>query len=666
MRYSIPVKFCALLLAALTLLVSALCVLGIIQAERFDLYTDDFDDWVHHRLEKEAYDLGSGLMERYAARELSNCTTDTLREMGYRHLLQDVFSWSGFGQQTFSYTISTKDGTVVESLMNGPGEGLSFEMTCSAEFPVLVTNEAATDRAYGRDYVRQELWDLDAYQERMPVRYYDSEKYTVIITFIQDVALNRYDSSVPLVRTLYNLRFTMMWVLAVALLTFAGSWVYLCVAAGRNKNEAAPHLSALNRLPLDLHLLADVGLSVLMGMEVYRLVWQWLASGEDFNYGTVLIVSLLLLGISCLVVGFFYALISQGKMRTGYWWRKTLLHRLFLGIRAVTVKIPVIWKYLLVGLFLGAAMVGTTLLVHHGSKLPLYMAAVFYLALIFYGGYAFATLQRGAQRMSNGNLENKIDTRYLTGSYLSCADSLNALAEVAVEAAKKQMYAERMRSELITNVSHDIKTPLTSIINYVDLLRQSASQEEAEQYLEVLSRQSLRLKKLIEDLMELSRASSGNMPVELITLDAREAVNQALGEFSDKLAQADLAVVFPSADAPLPIRADGRLAWRVLSNLLSNTVKYAMPGTRIYLDVEDREEFVEISLKNISKDPLNLQAEELTERFVRGDSARSTEGSGLGLNIAKSLMELQKGSMTITIDGDLFKVTLRFPAEPQA
>ena len=126
MRYSILTKFCALLLAALTLLLSAVCVLGIVQAERFDLYTDDFNDWVHHRLEKEAYDLGGGLMERYAVRELSNCTTETLREMGYRHLLQDVYSWSGFGEQTFSYTITDKNGTVVESLMNGPGEGLSF------------------------------------------------------------------------------------------------------------------------------------------------------------------------------------------------------------------------------------------------------------------------------------------------------------------------------------------------------------------------------------------------------------------------------------------------------------------------------------------------------------------------------------------------------------
>jgi len=233
--------------------------------------------------------------------------------------------------------------------------------------------------------------------------------------------------------------------------------------------------------------------------------------------------------------------------------------------------------------------------------------------------------------------------------------------QVAVVAAQKQLKSERMKTELITNVSHDIKTPLTSIINYVDLLQKPHTEEEEKQYLQVLDRQSQRLKKLIEDLMEMSKASTGNMAVDITLVDAVESVNQALGEFSDKLDRAQLVPVFRHTEPSVAMMADGRLVWRVLSNLLSNAVKYAMPGTRLYIDLMQLEGKVVISLKNISREELNVDAEELMERFVRGDGSRNTEGSGLGLNIAKSLMELQKGQLQLLVDGDLFKVTLIFP-----
>ena len=177
----------------------------------------------------------------------------------------------------------------------------------------------------------------------------------------------------------------------------------------------------------------------------------------------------------------------------------------------------------------------------------------------------------------------------------------------------------------------------------------------------MLARQSQRLKKLIEDLMEMSKANTGNIPVDIATLDAIEAINQALGEFSDKLSAAQLTPVFNPPAQALPMRCDGRLTWRVLSNLLSNAVKYAMPGTRLYIDLIKAGDHVVISLKNISKEPLNVSSDELMERFVRGDTSRNTEGSGLGLNIAKSLMELQHGQLQLLVDGDLFKATLIFP-----
>lgn len=284
------------------------------------------------------------------------------------------------------------------------------------------------------------------------------------------------------------------------------------------------------------------------------------------------------------------------------------------------------------------------------------------LAVVLYGVRAFGTLLESAKRMSQGDLETKVDSKYLVGSFEEFAEDLNALADVAVVAAQKQMKSERMKAELVTNVSHDIKTPLTSIINYVDLLQKAKTQEEAEQYLEVLARQSQRMKKLIEDLVEMSKATTGNLNVDIRQVDAVEAVNQALGEFADKLAAAQLTPIFKQPEAPVSILADGRLAWRVLSNLLSNAVKYALPGTRLYVDLVALEGKVLISLKNISREQLNISPDELTERFVRGDASRNTEGSGLGLNIAKSLMELQHGQLQLLVDGDLFKVTLVFPA----
>ena len=204
---------------------------------------------------------------------------------------------------------------------------------------------------------------------------------------------------------------------------------------------------------------------------------------------------------------------------------------------------------------------------------------------------------------------------------------------------------------------------MTSIIYYVDLMKKPHDPADDKVYLDVLDRQSQRLKKLIDDLMEMSKASTGNLSVSISQLDAAEAVNQALGEFADKLDAADLHPVFRHPEEPILMLADGRLVWRVLSNILSNAVKYALPGTRLYVDLIYLNGNAVISVKNISREELNVGAEELMERFVRGDTSRNTEGSGLGLNIAKSLMELQGGQLHLLVDGDLFKVTLIFPTQ---
>ena len=223
------------------------------------------------------------------------------------------------------------------------------------------------------------------------------------------------------------------------------------------------------------------------------------------------------------------------------------------------------------------------------------------------------------------------------------------------------MKSEHFRTELITNVSHDIKTPLTSIINYVDLLeKEEIDNEKAREYLEVLSRQSARLKKLIEDLMEASKASTGNVAVNWERCQLNVLLDQCAGEYAEKLKAAQLELVVTKPAEPVVILADGRHMWRVFDNLLNNICKYALAGTRVYLNLEQAKGKAVVTFRNISASQLNISGDELMERFVRGDSSRSTEGSGLGLSIARSLVQLQKGQLALTVDGDLFKVTLQF------
>ncbi len=334
-----------------------------------------------------------------------------------------------------------------------------------------------------------------------------------------------------------------------------------------------------------------------------------------------------------------------------------LLHWISGNLARIFGLLPITWQFLATGFTL-VVLLYVMMRTYKVGYILLGFGIFF--AVILYAASAFAILLENAKRMSKGDLDTKVDDRMLIGGFREFAQRLNDLAGVAVIAAQKQLKSERMKTELITNVSHDIKTPLTSIINYVDLLRKPHTPEQQEQYLEVLDRQSQRLKKLIDDLMEMSKASTGNMAVDIEKVDAAEAVNQALGEFADKLERAQLTPVFRQPDEPVYMLADGRLVWRVMSNILGNAVKYALPGTRIYLDLIEMDGKVVISMKNISREELNVNADELMERFVRGDASRNTEGSGLGLNIAQSLMELQRGQLRILVDGDLFKVTLIF------
>ena len=271
-------------------------------------------------------------------------------------------------------------------------------------------------------------------------------------------------------------------------------------------------------------------------------------------------------------------------------------------------------------------------------------------------------IKKGTEEIAKGNLYKKINTKYMFLDMKDHAININNINDGIAKAVEERMKSERFKTELITNVSHDIKTPLTSIINYVDLLeKEEIENETAKEYIGVLSRQSARLKKLIEDLLEASKASTGNVNVNLTQLELGILLSQALGEYDEKFSKSNLQVILNKTDDLLLVMADNRHIWRVFDNILNNISKYAQPNTRVYIDAKRNGKMAEISFRNISKDPLNISGDELMERFVRGDSSRNTEGSGLGLSIAKSLTEVQKGKLDIQIDGDLFKVQLSFP-----
>ncbi len=268
----------------------------------------------------------------------------------------------------------------------------------------------------------------------------------------------------------------------------------------------------------------------------------------------------------------------------------------------------------------------------------------------------------GIKRIRDGEVDYKLEAEYLHGVNQEIADAVNNIGEGIGKAVRTSMRDEQMKTDLITNVSHDIKTPLTSIINYVDLLKRLKIEEEpAREYIEVLENKSQRLKQLTDDLVEASKISSGNIVLNMEKLDLTELIHQAIGEFSERFEEKKLQAVLENGAQAAYIYADSRRMWRIMENLFFNICKYAMEGTRVYIDVVLEDGRVRLSIKNISERQMNIKPEELTERFIRGDASRTTEGSGLGLYIAKNLAQAQGGSFAISLDGDLFKVALSFP-----
>lgn len=486
-----------------------------------------------------------------------------------------------------------------------------------------------------------------------------------------------------LMRLIYNLS---GWWLCTVLLGAAGSiacLVFLFMAAGRRKGEEGVRLNLLDKIPLDLYAAGCFALAfvwLLLFVDLTESMGFFFAfSPEGLTFLAFAMLVFYLAGIVALAP--FLSFATRVKSGGGIWWRNTVIYmalRLCLrvlrwcwdkikafcrGVWYMTTKIPIVWRTALIVLVVLVTNFCLAISIRYSGFALfcwlLLMAAVFLLAC--FGAWQMKSLKAAGEKLAAGEFEYKIDTKHMYWEFKHHAENLNSIGDGMAAAVEQRMKSERLKTELITNVSHDIKTPLTSIINYVDLLERPHTPEEGAEYLEVLERQSKRLKKLTEDLVEASKASTGNMSVTLAPTSTLEIINQSLAEYGQRMEAGKLSVLINVPEPAPAVRADGRLLWRVMDNLFNNVVKYAMPETRVYVDVRTSEGNAVISVKNISRAALNVSAEELMERFVRGDASRSTEGSGLGLSIAKSLTELQHGQFSISTDGDLFKAEVTLP-----
>lgn len=473
-----------------------------------------------------------------------------------------------------------------------------------------------------------------------------------------------------------DFRFGIFVTLTLSVLGVVILFIVAVKCTGRRQESGKLRLRVVDRIPMDVYLvLLIIAASIACGILV-ESNYSWY--GEYFNELWVLVAGgVCTAAMTALVLQFAGSCAVRASH--GRIWKNSCIYRVYAWIRKY-FRLLREWLHSLRG---NASLLGKGIAIFCGVSFLefvvtvscwwdsieswIFLFLIEKLALLFLLCVALANMKRlrdAGRKIAAGDLQYQTDTSHMLWEFRRFGDTLNQISNGMQCAVGEQMKSERFRTELITNVSHDIKTPLTSIINYVDLLsREEIANPEAKEYLEVLERQSVRLKKLIEDLLEASKASSGTLNVQWEDCEVGVMLTQAAGEYEERLEKNDLELVLRQPEETLVIWADGRHLWRVFDNLLNNINKYAQPGTRVYLDLEQNGGQLAVIFRNTSRYALHMTGEELVQRFTRGDSSRNTEGSGLGLSIAQSLTELMGGGFGLYIDGDLFKVVLTFPCK---
>lgn len=492
----------------------------------------------------------------------------------------------------------------------------------------------------------------DAYTNVESFKIKDKEKYIYAVGIDKNLAHD--DAFLHDYQAYHSARISII-VLIASIIGILICFIYLVAVCGRSVKDDELHLNAFDNIKTEI----GAGIMIALGIITLYLI-ESVVNMTVIYYG---LVGGMAVETALFTIGF---LSLAKRIKAGELWKNSLLYMsikwigLFFKYRKVTTKVAILYAGFSV---ITLGILGISF--GKGSFLGLCVWFLFACAvgvLLSREAIARQDILNGIEKITRGELEYKIDATNLRGSNEVFAESINNIGEGLHNAVDASMRNERLKTDLITNVSHDIKTPLTSIINYVDLIkRENIDNEKIKGYIEILDQKSQRLKNLTEDLVEASKISSGNIKLEISRINFVELINQTEGEFSEKFEAKGLQVVKTIPNEPVTIEADGRRIWRVIENLYNNVAKYAMENTRVYVDLKVKDKNLEFSIKNISENPLNINADELTERFIRGDVSRSTEGSGLGLSIAKNLTTLQKGTFEIYLDGDLFRVTIIFP-----
>lgn len=681
-------------------------------------YNFDIVDMEGNILYTDCWNFGSALIEKYApqgAENLLQVVNNSPRLNGKLSVIYDDLAYTlgniysdyqnyqmGFehleeGNTNFTYIYANNDTKKVVTNKTSYENYAELEknvqnLISEKDVKYMVIYPKLKDFNSNMNVSKSDKWEK--------LRSYSSEKkwnsvfavavdttYTIQDQFYQNKVA--YDNNIPYFKGT-------TWLLVLSIILFLGATIWLTLEAGKTAEDEELHLNGFDHWKTEIAAVLIV-LIWIVGSYIGIHFWNgniytmindiptylkdggtyfeyYYARGMDVS-SAYMSASLYLpsLSIAELAEIYFYGVFTLGCFFMGYvslikrikgrnLWKNSLLRVIVRFIykiydnRKKTTKTVL----LLCGFFL---VQGIAVLFRNGGTMLLVLLAdvgVFYVVLN--GLLLKEKLKKGIEEIALGNMEYQIPLQGLRGENLKLAEMINGIANGFHMAVEEAMKNERLKTDLITNVSHDIKTPLTSIINYVAILKQSdIADPKIQGYLDILEAKAQRLKTLTEDVVEASKVSSGNISLEYMDVDLVEMIQQTEGEMAEKFEARNLKMIVNLPAEPAVVHVDGRRMWRVLENIFGNAAKYAMPGTRVYADLKLEEDTVDLSLKNVSEHQLNISADELTERFIRGDLSRSSEGSGLGLSIAQSLTTMQGGTFNLYLDGDLFRVNIRFP-----
>lgn len=681
-------------------------------------YNFDIVDMEGNILYTDCWNFGSALIEKYApqgAENLLQVVNNSPRLNGKLSVIYDDLAYTlgniysdyqnyqmGFehleeGNTNFTYIYANNDTKKVVTNKTSYENYAELEknvqnLISEKDVKYMVIYPKLKDFNSNMNVSKSDKWEK--------LRSYSSEKkwnsvfavavdttYTIQDQFYQNKVA--YDNNIPYFKGT-------TWLLVLSIILFLGATIWLTLEAGRTAEDEELHLNGFDHWKTEIAAVLIV-LIWIVGSYIGIHFWNgniytmindiptylkdggtyfeyYYARGMDVS-SAYMSASLYLpsLSIAELAEIYFYGVFTLGCFFMGYvslikrikgrnLWKNSLLRVIVRFIykiydnRKKTTKTVL----LLCGFFL---VQGIAVLFRNGVTMLLVLLAdvgVFYVVLN--GLLLKEKLKKGIEEIALGNMEYQIPLQGLRGENLKLAEMINGIANGFHMAVEEAMKNERLKTDLITNVSHDIKTPLASIINYVAILKQSdIADPKIQGYLDILEAKAQRLKTLTEDVVEASKVSSGNISLEYMDVDLVEMIQQTEGEMAEKFEARNLKMIVNLPAEPAVVHVDGRRMWRVLENIFGNAAKYAMPGTRVYADLKLEEDTVDLSLKNVSEHQLNISADELTERFIRGDLSRSSEGNGLGLSIAQSLTTMQGGTFNLYLDGDLFRVNIRFP-----